>query len=461
MTTRAHRRFSLWLVPAVTAIAISSVAVSVHAQAQDEPTDQAQPTSVAVPNSRLRVRFDLLGAGYWNHSQAPLGHEAQGRIGWAIIGLSGTINRFITFDAQVNPVDDSATPKPACGEPDSFYPNVPDVIGPPVTCDPNGRNRVDLYRFIGLDPLTQQSGVRTAQIDVHHSSGAFGVRAGRLLHPLGFAWYELGSWTNEDAPFIQRLNAAASFGVELYAQAKRQDRVILRAEYAQLRGDTNRNVEYSYSGFVAADEDTNSGATGMGRVRFTPTSALDVRVSGKYGFSGSKVESYPSFYLSKRNDIATVGSVAYRLNKRLRAFGEVARFGSGLPDTSADLLGLPHATVTKAGYYVGGEGTVPLPRGWTAVASATYEDISRNDSLVWYMEQLGRYNVHLGEHVTSTILRWAIRPAPGVELGAYWNRQQNPYPWLSGIVPVAGPRAYRIVDEDRPKYGFVFRIHVP
>lgn len=449
---RAHRSISVLLA----GWAIGAWAPVARAQTADEA-----PPTVSVPDSKIRVRFDLLGAGYWNHSQAPLGHEAQGRVGWAIVGLSGTVNRFISFAAELNPVDDSARPKPACGEPNYFYPNVPDTIGPPVACDPDGRNRVDVYRFIGLDPLTQQSGVRTAVIDVHRSSGAFGVRAGRIFHPLGFAWYELGSWTNEDAPFIQRLNAAASFGVELYAQARRHDDVVLRLEYAQLRADTNRNIEYSYSAFVAADEDTNSGATGMGRVRFTPTRTLDLRVSGKYGFSGSKVESYPSFYLSKRNDFAAVGSVSYRPNEYLRGFGEGARYGSGLPDTSADLLGLPHATVTKSGYYAGAEATIPLPRDWKAIASATYEDLSRNDSLVWYMAHLGRYNVRLGEHVRSTILRWSIRPAPGVELGAYWNHQRNPYPWLSGIVPVSGDRAYDIGEEDRPKYGFVFRVRVP
>ena len=139
----------------------------------------------------------------------------------------------------------------------------------------------------------------------------------------------------------------------------------------------------------------------------------------------------------------------------------MARYASGLPDTSADLLGLPHATVTKAGYYAGAEGTIPLPHGWKALVSATHEDLSRNDSLVWYLQQAGLYRARLGERVTSTIVRWVIRPTPNVDLGAYYDRQDNPFPWLSGEVPVSGTRAYQIVDENRPKYGFVFRVRVP
>ena len=77
------------------------------------------------------------------------------------------------------------------------------------------------------------------------------------------------------------------------------------------------------------------------------------------------------------------------------------------------------------------------------------------------MERLGLYGVHLGAHVRSTIVHWSIRPTRGVELGAYWNHQHNPYLWLSGIVPVAGDRAFVERGEGRPKYGVVFRLQVP
>ncbi len=431
--------------------------VAAHAQSPDAP-----PPAVPVPDTeRMRVRFDVMGASYWDYSQAPLGHEAQGRIGWAIIGADGTINSYISYAAELNPVDDSARPNPACGETNFFYPNVPDPIGPVIACDPDGRNRVDLYRFIGLDPLTQQNAVRSAVIDVHMPGGNFGVKAGRFVLPLGFGWQELGSWTNEDAPLIQRLNANASFGVQMYGRVRRQDRTLARLEAAFVRGDGNRNVEYSYQAFVEPDEDTNSGATGVARAILTPVRGLDVRVSGKYGYSGSKVELYPSFYLSKRNDKAAIGSIQYQPGRYFRGFGEYARYVSGLPETSALLIGMTPAKVIKRGYYVGGEVIAPLPKGWEARASITREDLSRNDSLVWYMEALGLYNVRLGERVRSTIVRWSVKPTRGVELGAFWNHLDNPYLWLSGIIPVSGGRAFTEHGEGRPKYGMVFRLQVP
>lgn len=430
-----------------------------NAMAYAQSTDDSEPT-LAIPSSKLQVRFDMLGAAYWDFDQASLGHESQGRIGWAILGISGKINPYISFAAELNPVNDSARPQPACGEANYFYPNVPSKPGPDVACVPDGRNRVDLYRFVGLDPLTQQNSVRVAVIDVHRPSGMFGVQAGRFVLPIGFGWRELGSWTNEDAPLIQRLNADASFGALVYTQFRRNGAPLARLEAAIVRGDGNRNVEYSYSAFIAPDEDTNSGATSMLRVTLTPIRGLDVRFSGKYGYSGSKVERYPSFFLSKRNDSAAIGSVQYRPNRYVRGFGEYAHYVSGLLASSAELIGLEPASVIKRGYYVGGEATVPLPKGWEASVSLTGEKISRNDSLVWYMEALGLYDVHLGASVQSTIVRVSLKPARGVEFGGYWNRQLNPYPWLSGIVPVAGPNAFTNRADD-PRYGFVFRLQVP
>jgi hypothetical protein len=428
-----------------------------RAQTGDDP-----PPATAIPSTDwLRVRFDVLGASYWDYAQTTLGHEAQGRIGWAIINLSGTINPYISYVAELNPANDSARPQPACGEANFFFPNVPDPKGPPVACVPDGRNRVDLYRFVGLDPLTQQKGVRVAVIDVHTPAGTIGVQAGRFVLPLGFGWQELGSWTNEDAPLIQRLNADASFGAKFYARFRRKGATLARVEAAMVRGDGNRSVEYSYSAFVAPDEDTNSGVTFAVRGAATPVKGLDVRLSGKYGYSGSLVETYPSFYLSKRNDKSVIGSVQYRPNHYVRGFGEYARYVSGLPDTSALSIGLTPETVIKRGFYAGGEVTVPLPKQWEARASVTHEVLSRNDSLVWYMQSLGLYNVHLGEYVRSTIVRWSVKPVRGVEFGAYWNQMDNPYPWLSGIVPVAGDFALTVRREDRAKYGVVFRVQIP
>jgi hypothetical protein len=443
------------------AVCLSLACTIAGTAAAAQSTDEASPTMALPSTDWLRVRFDVMGANYWDYSQAQLGHETQGRIGWVIIALSGKINPYLSYATELNPVNDSARPEPACGEATFFYPNTPDQVGPSVACVADGRNRVDLYRFVGLDPLTQQNAVRIAVIDVHTPAQTFGVQAGRFVTPLGFGWQELGSWTNEDAPLIQRLNAEASFGAQMYARIKRRGKPFARLEAAFVRGDGNRSVEYSYSAFVAPDEDTNSGATGVGRVTVTPMPGLEVRVSGKYGYSGSKVESYPSFYLSKRNDKAAIESVQYRVNRYLRGFGEYARYVSGLPDTSAELIGLKPESVIKRGYYAGAEATVPLPKRWEGNVSFTHEDLSRNDSLVWYMESLGLYNVHLGAHTRSNIVRFSVKPVPGVELGAYWNHLANPYPWLSGIVPVSGVNAFVDTGQDRAKYGMIFRVQIP
>jgi hypothetical protein len=116
--------------------------------------------------------------------------------------------------------------------------------------------------------------------------------------------------------------------------------------------------------------------------------------------------------------------------------------------------------VIKRGYYVGGEVTVPLPKNWEGHVGPTREDLSRNDSLIWFLEDRGLYGVHLGERVKSTIIRFSIKPVRGVELGAYWNNLKNPYLRLSGIVPVSGPGAFIEHGEGRAKYGIVFRVQV-
>lgn len=419
-----------------------------------------QPDTPRPDGERTRVWFDLLGAGYQDYAQAPLGHESQGRIGWVIFGLSRKLTDRISFLVEVNPANDSATPEPACGEKDYFYPNVPDANGPSVLCVPDGRDRVDLYRFVGLDPLTQQAAIRQALVDLHRPSGSVGLYLGRFIVPLGFLWLDAGSWTNQDATLIQRLNAEASFGAGAYGVARRNGRDVARAEIAAFRGDDKRFVEYSYSAFVDSADDTNSDLTAAGRFTVLPLSGLDIRVSGKYGFSGSKVPSYPSFYLSKRKDHAAIVSAQFRIRPSLRVFGEHATYWSGLPATSSDLIGFRPADVFKSGYYVGGEGTLALPRSLRAGLVMTHEDLSRNDSLVWYLAEQDLYRVHLGRRVRSTAVRVYLR-GRNLDVGGYWNHLENPFPWLSGIVPVAGPQAFQPAREGSRKLGIVFRVRAP
>ena len=281
---------------------------AVRAQLAD---DAGHPTSASPVPDRLRihVRFDMLGADYWDYSQAPLGHEAQGRIGWAIIGISGKINRYISYDAELNPVDDSA--RAAAGvRRDEF-----------LLSERPGSERADrgvrarrpqprrLYRFIGLDPLTQQDGRPHRRARRRTGREANRRRAGRTLRSP--ARLRLAG-----ARLLDERGRAADSAPERRRQLRR---AAVRARHAAAtalaRASRRRSSAATATGtsstatpaFVAPDEDTNSGATGVGRVTLTPIAGLDVRVSGQYGYSGSKIEGYPSFYLSKRNDKAAIG----------------------------------------------------------------------------------------------------------------------------------------------------------
>jgi hypothetical protein len=446
-----------------TRVALVSLACGVFAcLAASSVSGQELPAKGSVAEGqRLRINVDLLGAIYQDFAQAPLGHESQGRIGWAIIGLTGEPNDRVSFLIEINPANDSASPKPACGEAGYFYPNVPDPHGPPVTCNPDGRDRVDLYRFVGLDPLTQQAMIRRAVVDLHAADRSFGVYLGRFSVPLGFSWLEMGSWTNEDATLIQRVNAEADFGGGAYGVIRARNRAVARWDVAAYRGDSKRSLEYSYSAFVDTAEDTNSDLTAAGRVTVLPLKALDLRVSGRYGFMGSKVDEYPVFSLSKRKDHAVVVSGQFRIRPSLRVFGEHATYWSGLPPTSARLIGLPPVDVMKRGYYAGAQATFTLPHSWQADLTVTHEDLSRDDSLVWYLSEQDLYRVHMGARVRSNVVRVSVRPMRNLELGAYWNDLGNPFPWLSGIVPVAGAGAFVPGPHGSVKWGFVFRMHVP
>src|SRR5262245_61288080 len=93
------RMLSLSTCRAALALWIAALASSVaYAQTPADP----QP-GLTIPNKDwLRVRFDVLGADYQDFSQTQLGHESQGRIGWAIVGLSGTVNPYVSYLAELN-----------------------------------------------------------------------------------------------------------------------------------------------------------------------------------------------------------------------------------------------------------------------------------------------------------------------------------------------------------------------
>ena len=106
----------------------------------------------------------------WSHdgAQAALGFEKQGRVGWAILSLSGRVSNHVRYYVSVNPVSETSS-RPACGEKDYFFPNDPNLYaaqGPIIKCDEeDGLKRVDTYNTLSLDYITQQGILREGYVD--------------------------------------------------------------------------------------------------------------------------------------------------------------------------------------------------------------------------------------------------------------------------------------------------------
>jgi hypothetical protein len=418
------------------------------ARAQNEG---ASGGGVAVAESdRLRVNVRFM-AGYSNdESQYDIGNESQGRVGYAIVELSGRVSGRFSYRFDVNPVNETQ-PLPACGEEDFFYPNVPQAFGPTVACDNDGRMRVDDYRFIALDVLNQQGPIRQAYVAYRSPGGFVRGQFGRFVLPIGFDWEDAGSLTAKDATHIQRINAETNFGIML---AFDWPAVTLNA--AAFIGDGNRFHDYDYFYSLDSSFDTNSAATGLVSVNVRLAPALDLRVGQKAGFSGSKVERLPNFYASKRIDRSTVVSLRYRPVPHAAVFGEFASYTWGPTKTSAELIGLSDTTpVMKNGYYLGADASMPLIGDIRLGATITREELDRDDALIKYLSLQNLYGVTMGEKERSTVLRFYLDLGPRVRASTYFVLLDNPFPWVSGIAPVTGPRAFE--SHGNNKWGLVGR----
>ena len=388
---------------------------------------------------RLSLRF-LAGYGF-DGAQATLGLEKQGRIGYFIIGLSGSLNDRFSYRAEINPVNETG-PLPACGEEGFFFPNTPQNFGPHVRCNNDGHTRVDDYRFVALDPVHQQGPMRQAYLD--YTPRPFRLRLGRFMLPQGFYWEEAGSSTAKDATHIQRINAKADFGAMVSLIKRSAGRRLAEISAAVTLGEGNRFHDYDYYYWVNDSLDTNSWPALLVSGAVEPTRRLEVRAAVKRGgHTGSKVERLPNFFASKRNDDAWILSVRYKPARHAVLFGELARYTWGLPDTTADLLGFEHGSINKDGFYVGGQFSYPVTAQIAIGTVITREELSRDDSLVQLMAREGRFGVQLGTTERATVYRIYADIADSVRVGWYLNTLNNPYPWLSGIVPVAGENAFR------------------
>ena len=88
--------------------------------AQQPPTDPPPDTSAVNlfgftfdQNERLRFGGELMMG--WSHdgAQAALGFEKQGRVGWAILSVSGRVSDRVRYFVTVNPVSETRS-RPAC-----------------------------------------------------------------------------------------------------------------------------------------------------------------------------------------------------------------------------------------------------------------------------------------------------------------------------------------------------------
>ena len=405
-------------------------------------------------NQSARYKFGGELVAGWSHdgAQAALGFEKQGRVGMAIVSLSGRVSDHVRYYVSVNPVSETAS-RPACGEKDFFFPNDPSLFaaaGPIVKCDEeDGLKRVDTYNTFSLDYINQQGILREGYVDWGISQSV-SLRGGRFILPIGFAPQEVGGATSKDMARITRLNAEANFGAMIAVAARRADRAVFDAAVMAVLGDGNREKDYDWFYFVNRSLDTNSAVTMVASAKAMPVKAIDFRVAYKYGFTGSKVERLPSYWASKRNDEALVVSLMVSPTSWLSAFAEYAKYKWGPTVSSGELVGVPTVgPIEKPGYYMGAQLNVPVKPKLHVGGSITREEISRDDSLVQYLELNGLYGVSMGKKDRELIARGFIDVNGLVRVSFFWMDVSNPFPWASGSWPVSGPNAFTGREPDR------------
>ena len=446
---------------------VLSAALNGAASAQPDEPSPPPPASVSLfgwdvaQDERLKISGTFIAG--WSHdgAQAQLGLEKQGRVAQATLAISGRITERVRYFVSVNPVNEVAS-KPACGEENFFFPNDPAfyAAGPVVPCDvEDGLKRVDTYNTFALDYINQQGPLREGYVDWRATDG-ISARFGRFVLPIGFAPLEVGSWTAKDLTRIQRLNAEANFGLMLgYTHRNTTGDPLFEANVMGVLGEGNREKDYDWFYFVNTTLDTNSALTAVGSVRARPHRAIDVRLAYKRGFTGSKVERLPSYWASKRIDDALVASAKVQPHAWVTLFGEYARYVWGPTESSAEMLGLDTQAIEKPGYYVGGTFEVPVTNRLRAGVTLTREELSRDDSLIKYLALNGLYGVEMGKKDRGTIARFYVNLARLVTVGVFWADISNPYPWVSGSWPVAGPRAFTGRAPDR--YGLAVTVQTP
>jgi hypothetical protein len=78
---------------------------------------------------------------------------------------------------------------------------------------------------------------------------------------------------------------------------------------------------------------------------------------------------------------------------------------------------------------------------------------------VKYLAAEGLYGVELGRKDRGTIARAYVEFRRVLTIGVFWADISNPYPWISGSWPIAGPRAFTGRAPDR--YGVSVIVKTP
>ena len=443
---------------ALSALSVAFLSVSPAFAQQTAPSSEEENAPVDLfgfkfnQNERYKFGGELVVG--WSHdgAQAALGFEKQGRVGMAILSLSGRVSDHVRYYVSVNPVSETSS-RPACGERDFFFPNDPNLFaaqGPIVKCDEeNGLKRVDTYNTFSLDYITQQGILREGYVDWGLGDNV-SLRGGRFILPIGFSPREVGATSAKDMARITRLNAEANFGVMVAASARRASRAVFDAGLMVVLGDGNREKDYDWFYFVNRTLDTNSAVTVVASARVQPVSQLDVRASYKRGFTGSKVERLPSYWASKRNDDALVVSLKVSPVSWASAFAEYAKYKWGPTITSGELVGIPTVgPIEKPGYFMGAQLDAPVTSRVRVGASVTREELTRDDSLIQYLFLNNLYGVEMGKKDRNLIVRGFIDVNRLVNVNFFWVDVSNPYPWASGSWPVSGPTAFTGRELDR------------
>ena len=431
------------------AVAVVLIVVS-PALAQEQPRPAPADETVNLfgftfdQSERFKFGGELVAG--WSHdgAQAALGFEKQGRVGMAILSLSGRVSDHVRYFVSVNPVSETDS-RPACGEKDFFFPERSRALfaaqGPIVKCDEeDGLKRVDTYNTFSLDYITQQGILREGYVDWGISDNV-SLRGGRFILPIGFAPREVGAATAKDMTRITRLNAEANFGAMLAVSRASATRVGLRRR-RRWRCSATATARRTTTGFISsiARSTPTAPSPWWPRRAFSRSSQLDLRAAYKNGYTGSKVERLPSYWASKRNDDALVVSVKVSPASWASVFGEYAKYKWGPTLTSGELVGIPDPRPHRQARLLHGRAARRAGRHAQVHVggSVTREELTRDDSLIQYLTLNNLYGVSMGKKDRELIARGFVDVNRLVNVSFFWMDVSNPFPWASGSWPVIG-----------------------